>query len=98
MEFSMKPFVLSVTIMLLLGGSPQVWAQGRSARIDPAFNAFWIKFKAAVAGRDKRGGAALTKLPFMPGGQDPPRGGFINQERSRVYPRGPRGRVTPTTT
>jgi len=79
MELSRKPVVLSMVMMLLLGGLPQVWAQGRSARIDPAFNAFWIEFKAAVARSDKGGVADLTKLPFMMDGKNLDRAGFIKQ-------------------
>ena len=87
MELSRKPVVLSVVMMLLLGGLPQVWAQGRSARIDPAFNAFWIKFKAAVARSDKGGVADLTKLPFMMDGKNLDRAGFIKRYGSLFTPR-----------
>ncbi len=79
MILSRKPVVLCVVMMLLLGGLPQVWAQGRSARIDPAFNAFWIKFKAAVARNDKGSVADLTRLPFMLDGKDLDRAGFTKQ-------------------
>ncbi len=71
-------------MMLLLGGLPQVWAQGRSARIDPAFNAFWIKFKAAVARNDKGSVANLTKLPFMLDGKDLESGGYGSLFTARV--------------
>jgi hypothetical protein len=87
MGLSRKPVVLSVIMMLLLGGLPQVWAQGRSAGIDPAFNAFWIKFKAAVARSDKGGLADLTKLPFTMDGKDLDRAGFIRQYSSLFTPR-----------
>jgi len=87
MELGRKPVVLSVVMMLLLGGLPQVWAQGRSARIDPAFNAFWIKFKAAVARSDKGGVADLTKLPFMMDGKNLDRAGFIKRYGSLFTPR-----------
>jgi hypothetical protein len=76
-----------VVMMLLLAALPQVWAQGRRARIDPAFNAFWIKFKAAVARSDKNAVADLTKLPFMLDGQDLDRAGFIKQYSSLFTPR-----------
>jgi hypothetical protein len=84
---SRKPVVLSVIIMLLLGGLPQVWAQGRSAKIDPAFNAFWTKFKAAVARSDKGGVADRTKLPFMIESTNLDRAGFIKQYGSLFTPR-----------
>ena len=79
--------MLAVIMVLLLSGLPQVWAQGRSARIDPAFNAFWIKFTAAVARNDKGGVADLTKLPFMLDGKDLDRAGFIKQYSSLFTPR-----------
>jgi len=37
----------------------------KAAPIDPQFDAFWTKFKAAVAKRDKQAVAAMTKLPFL---------------------------------
>jgi hypothetical protein len=87
MKLSRKPFVLSAIMMLLLGGLPQIWAQRQSAKIDPAFNAFWIKFKAAVARSDKVGVADLTKLPFMLDSKDLDRAGFIKQYSSLFTPR-----------
>ena len=87
MKSSRKPVVLCVVMMLLLGGLPQVWAQGRSARIDPALNAFWIKFKAALARSDKNAVADLTRLPFMLGGKGLDRAGFIKQYNSLFTPR-----------
>jgi hypothetical protein len=87
MKLSRKLVVLCVVMMLLLAGSPQVSARGRSARIDPAFNAFWIKFKAAVARSDKGGVADMTKLPFMLDGKDLDRAGFIKQYNSLFTPR-----------
>jgi hypothetical protein len=84
---SRKPVVLSVIMVLLLGGVPQVWAQGRSAKIDPAFNAFWTKFKAAVARNDKAAVADLTKLPFMIENKDLDRAAFIKQYASLFTPR-----------
>ena len=69
--------MLTVILMISLGGLSQVWDQSRSA--DPSFNAFWIKFKAAVARRDKGGVADMTKLPFMLDSKDVDRAGFIKQ-------------------
>ena len=85
-ELSRKQVALCVVMVLLLGGLPQVWAQGRNARIDPVFNAFWIKFKAAIARNDKGGVADLTKLPFMLDGKDLDRAGFIKQYGSLFTP------------
>ena len=87
MKSSRKLIVLSVILMLLLGGLPQVWAQGRSARIDPAFSAFWIKFKAAVARSDKGAVADMTKLPFLLDSKDLDRTAFIKQYSSLFTPR-----------
>jgi hypothetical protein len=87
MNLSRKLVVISVVMMLLLAGSSQVSARGRSARIDPAFNAFWIKFQAAVARGDKGEVADLTKLPFMLAGKDLDRAGFIKQYNSLFTPR-----------
>ena len=87
MILSRKPVALCVVMMLLLGGLPQVWAQGRSARIDPTLNAFWIKFKAALARSDKNAVADLTRLPFMLDGKDLDRAGFIKQYDSLFIPR-----------
>jgi hypothetical protein len=98
MRFSRKPIVLCVILMFLLGGLPQVWAQGPSAKIDPAFNAFWIKFRAAVARKDKGGVADMTKLPFLLDSKDQDRAGFIKQYSSLFTPRVRRcfGRAKPT--
>jgi hypothetical protein len=87
MKLSRKPFVLSAIMVLLLGGLPQVWAQRRSATVDPAFTAFWIKFKAAVAHSDKAGVADMTKLPFMIESTNLDRAGFIKQYGSLFTPR-----------
>ena len=87
MGSSRKLVVLCVIMVLLLSGWPQVWAQGRSAKIDPAFSTFWIKFKAAVARSDKGGVADLTKLPFMMDSKDLDRAGFIKHYGSLFTPR-----------
>lgn len=82
-----KPVVLCLIMMLLLGGLLQVCAQRQSARIDPAFNAFWTKFTAAVARSDKGGVADLTKLPFLLDSTDLDRAGFIKRYSSLFTPR-----------
>src|SRR5258708_31197624 len=66
MELRRKLVVAGVILMLLLGGL-EVSGQ---RKIDPAFNAFWIKFKAAVARNDRGSVADMTKLPFMPDSRD----------------------------
>ena len=73
-------------LMLLVAGL-QVSAQDRSAKLDPAFNTFWIKFKAAVARNDKASVADMTKLPFMLDSKDLDRAGFIKQYSSLFTPR-----------
>ena len=87
MKLKRRPVVLGVLAMLLLGALPQARAQNRSARIDPAFNAFWIKFKAAVARSDKAGVADMTKLPFWLDGKDRDRAAFIKRYTSLFAPR-----------
>ena len=74
-------------MMLLLVGLPQVWAQRQSPKIDPAFNAFWTKFKAAVARNDKAAVADMTKLPFLLGSKEQDRAGFLKQYSSLFTPR-----------
>jgi hypothetical protein len=81
-----KAFILGVLLTLLLSALPQVWAQGRSAKIDPAFTAFWIKFKSAVARNDKNAVADMTKLPFWLAGKDRDRAEFIKRYTSLFTP------------
>ena len=73
---------ISVAVMLLIGGAFQVSSQSRTSKIDPEFNAFWIKFKAAVARSDKPVVADMTRLPFMLDSKDLDRAGFIKQYSS----------------
>ena len=87
MKLRRKPVALCVLMMLLLGGLLQVSAQRTSTKTDPAFNTFWIKFKAAVARSDKGGVADLTKLPFMIESTDLDRAGFIKQYGLLFTPR-----------
>src|SRR2546430_6367288 len=82
-----KVIALSVTVLLLLGCVLPLTAQNRSARLDPDFSVFWIKFKAAVARSDKAGVADMTKLPFMLDSKDLDRAGFIKQYGSLFTPR-----------
>jgi hypothetical protein len=86
-RWSAKPFVLGLLMMVLVVGLLQVWAQGPSAANDPAFSAFWIKFKAAVARSDKSAVADMTKLPFLLDSKDQDRAGFIKQYGALFTPR-----------
>lgn len=72
------PF-LGILMLLLLGAALQASSQSRTTKIDPEFNTFWIKFKAAVARHDKAAVADMTKLPFMLDNKDVDRAGFIKQ-------------------
>jgi hypothetical protein len=74
--------LLSFILVIALGSQLAVVGQNRSRKVDPAFNAFWVKFKAAVARQDKASVADMTKLPFMLGGEDYDRAGFLKQYAS----------------
>jgi hypothetical protein len=63
--------------MLLLILPIQSFAQSGSKALDPAFVAFWTKFKAAVAKDDKEAVATMTKLPFFFDSKEQKRDGFI---------------------
>ena len=79
--------ILSIILLLLLAGVLQVSSQGQTAKVDPAFNTFWIKFKAAMTRNDKAAVADMTKLPFMLDGKDLDRAGFIKQYSSLFTPK-----------
>jgi hypothetical protein len=79
--------VFSIALMFLIGGAIQVSSQSRIARIDPEFNAFWIKFKAAVARNDKPAVADMTRLPFMLDARALDRAGFIKRYSSLFTPK-----------
>ncbi|MDX6610975.1 MAG: hypothetical protein QOD75_161 [Blastocatellia bacterium] len=66
-------------VTLALGAQFGIVGQSRLAKRDPAFNAFWLKFKAAVARNDKAKVADMTKLPFMIGGEDHDRAAFLKE-------------------
>ena len=87
-----------LALSLSLGIARPAPGQNRVAKPDPAFTAFWIKFKAAVARNDKGGVADLTKLPFMMDGKDLDRAAFIKGYSSLFTPRVRRcfGRARPT--
>jgi hypothetical protein len=73
--------------LLMLGGALQVSSQGRTAKVDSEFNAFWIKFKAAVARSDQAAVADMTKLPFLLDSKELDRPGFIKQYSSLFTPK-----------
>lgn len=66
-------------LMLALGGNLAVAGQNRRAKTDPAFTAFWVKLKAAVARNDKARVADMTKLPFLLGGEEHDRAAFLKE-------------------
>ena len=74
--------VLTIVVIVLLGGALPVLSQRSTAKTDPAFTAFWVKFKAAVARNDKPAVADMTKLPFMLNSKDLDRATFIKQYNS----------------
>ena len=79
--------VLGIMLLLLLGGSVQVSSQSRTAKVDPEFTAFWIKFKAAVGRNDKTAVVDMTRLPFMLDNKNLDRAGFIKQYSSLFSPK-----------
>jgi hypothetical protein len=79
--------VFCLALLLGLGSAPQASTQGRTAKVDPEFTTFWIKFKAAVARNDKAAVADLTKLPFMFETKELDRAGFIRQYGSLFTPK-----------
>ena len=87
MTVTKKLLILSLASLLLLSSALAVSSQRRSSKADPEFNAFWLKFKAAVARNDKTAVADMTKLPFMLDGKDLDRAGFIRQYSSLFTPK-----------
>ena len=82
MKINGRSFVLGLIVMLLLSVSLRAFTGSESVQTDPAFNAFWIKFKAAVARNDKARVADMTKLPFTIGSQELNRDAFIKKYNS----------------
>jgi hypothetical protein len=87
MSLSKRLFVFSLAVMFLLSGALNATGQSRTGTVDPEFNTFWIKVKAAVARNDKAAVADMTKLPFMLDSKDLDRAGFIKQYSSLFTPR-----------
>src|SRR3981081_93483 len=81
-RYRKRLLVFSFMLLLGLGGFLQVLSQGRRAKVDPEFAAFWIKFRAAVARNDKAAVADMTKLPFMLESKEHDRAGFMKQYSS----------------
>jgi hypothetical protein len=71
--------LLGLILTLALGGNLVVAGQNRRAKTDPAFTAFWVKLKAAVAKNDKARVADMTKLPFLLGGEEHDRAAFLKE-------------------
>jgi len=69
-------------LILFLVGPSALYGQSRRVKTDPAFTTFWVKLKAAVARKDKASVANMTKLPFMLGGEDHDRAGFLKKYSS----------------
>src|SRR5215831_14291354 len=66
-------WMLMLVLLLPVTGLAQTGAKS----IDPAFVAFWTKFKAAVAKDDKEAVAEMTKLPFSFDSKEQKHDGFI---------------------
>jgi hypothetical protein len=86
MKLRKELLLIGVLLVFLLGSLIQVSGQTRRSKLEPAFNAFWIKFKAAVARNDKAAVADMTKLPFMMENRDLDRAGFIRRYSSLFTP------------
>jgi hypothetical protein len=67
-------FALAMLLLILLVPS---FAQSGAKALDPAFAAFWAKFKAAVAKDDKEAVATMTKLPFFFDSKEQKRDGLL---------------------
>lgn len=79
--------VLSLGILLTLAGFLPAIGQNRDVKTDPAFAAFWVKFKDAIAKNDKQRVADMTKLPFMIEGIDRDRAAFLKEYPTLFTPR-----------
>src|SRR5918911_2859893 len=75
-EAHMK-FLVVICLTLLICAPSTLKAQTSQQRNPPSFNAFFVKFKAAVARNDKEAVAAMTKLPFLFDSEERDREGFI---------------------
>jgi len=83
-----NPKLLSIFgLTLILAIASVAAGQTKNARLDPAFSAFWIKFKDAIAKNDKEHVADMTKLPFMLDSVDRDRAGFIKEYPKLFTPR-----------
>ena len=86
MNQSWPKLVISASLLIAMGIGVAV-AQNRTAKTDPEFTAFWVKFKDAIAKNDKQRVADMTKLPFMLDGKDHDRAGFIKEYPTLFTPR-----------
>jgi hypothetical protein len=71
--------LLGLSLILVLGGPSALSAQSRRVKTEPAFTAFWVKFKEALARNDRARIVEMTKLPFMIGGEDLDRKGLLKE-------------------
>jgi hypothetical protein len=67
--------MILLTLFMLM--PVELSAQNAPGEDAQAFAAFWTKFKAAVAQRDKEAVASMTKLPFLFESQEHSKAGFI---------------------
>ena len=74
-----RKFLIGLSLIAMMVGSQVCLAQNRNVKTDPAFTAFWVKFKDAIAKNDKQRVADMTKLPIMMGGIDHDRAAFIKE-------------------
>lgn len=79
--------LVSLSLSLVLGSMLPIIAQKRGVTSDASFNAFWVKFKDAIAKNDKNRVADMTKLPFMMNSVDHDRAGFIKEYPKLFTPR-----------
>src|SRR6266498_4389227 len=73
---SMKIILATVVILFILGPL-ELHAQKKTPPMDPAFAAFWVKFKTALAKNDKEAVASMTRLPFLFDSREQTRAGFL---------------------
>jgi len=77
----------TINLLILLVTALPAVSQKRGPTSNPTFNAFWVKFKDAIAKNDKNRVADMTKLPFMMDGIDHDRAEFISDYASLFSPR-----------
>jgi hypothetical protein len=71
--------LLVLLFLVLLVGPSNTPAEASLNRPPQSFNAFWRKFKTAVARNNKVAVASMTRLPFLFAGQELDRAGFLKR-------------------